>query len=240
MPDNQGNSKFIVLAPPIISGIFTVLAAGLAFWGNVAREDAEKAKKQAEDAVLSLRVPVGTIVPYAGDLSNPENVRLKEELEAAGWLVCDGGNIPTARQYDKLREYLNNKFGPNRLPDLQGRTPIGAGSYLDTWEALRDGEVVKVEENVERRIGEAPGHSMHMLRESEMPKHSHGLRTKDRIDLVIYSHTELSGAFDVNQGAGHGKQSRIKEVVFADPSGGSQPHDSMQPSLVVYYLIKAR
>lgn len=68
-------------------------------------------------------LPVGTIVAFAG-------ARIP-----SGWLACDGTEKEEA-QYPKLAELIRNTYGPAsdhkfKLPDLQGRVPLGNGRYVD-------------------------------------------------------------------------------------------------------------
>jgi microcystin-dependent protein len=60
------------------------------------------------------------LAPYAGATA------------PTGWLICDGGTF-SATAYPQLAQVLGSTYGTisgdnYRLPDLRGRTPIGAGT----------------------------------------------------------------------------------------------------------------
>ena len=62
----------------------------------------------------STQIPVGTIWPYAGDISG-------QNLVPRGWLLCDGSGIDG--RYVRLKELL----GVDNVPDLRGKYLGGAG-----------------------------------------------------------------------------------------------------------------
>jgi microcystin-dependent protein len=98
----------------------------------------ESISKQVESFRL-LAVPVGTVVPFAGPVSESEVDKPEDKLtvrsttqylEKNGWLVCDGR--PLRRDaypelYDKIREAHgggfdseSNRIGDFNLPDYRG------------------------------------------------------------------------------------------------------------------------
>jgi hypothetical protein len=68
-----------------------------------------------------LPIPVGTIMAYGGDTTNPT---VKEELKAKGWLPCDG-TAYSRSEYPDLASAIGNSFGVSgalfRVPDFRGR-----------------------------------------------------------------------------------------------------------------------
>lgn len=62
--------------------------------------------------------PTGSIMPYVGTTA------------PAGWLLCDGGSIPTGVYYDQLRIILGGAAGDGttKVPDLRGMFLRGAGT----------------------------------------------------------------------------------------------------------------
>lgn len=62
------------------------------------------------------RIPVGTIVPFAGTAN----------VAPQGWLLCDGSPVPAGTQYDRLRDVLaaadwDRPQSEVSLPDMRGR-----------------------------------------------------------------------------------------------------------------------
>ncbi|CAM2064228.1 Tail fiber protein [Sulfidibacter corallicola] len=221
MPPN----KFAVLAPPIISGVFAVLAAGVSVWGAMevtkAKDDTTKAKNEAENAVKGIRVPIGTIVAFAG---SKEDVPTEE-----GWMLCDGRTLP-ASGYKELESILRSRFGGEaRIPDFRGRGPIGAGKGEGT-----DGQGKPLSD---RLLGEALGAEKHMLIKNEMPRHRHSAKQPESMGhfpgekgrRYIWGGTGTDNDL-TGEGGGH------SELAW----GESVPHNNMQPSLAVNFIIKAK
>jgi microcystin-dependent protein len=95
------------------------------------------------------------------------------------------------------------------LPDLRGRTAVGAGQGL----------------GLSNRVYGTPlGEEMHQLTIAEMPSHSH-----TGTSIVATSGTNFYGAGNGNTGSN----------ITIPAQGGNQPHNTMQPSLVTNYIIKA-
>ena len=74
---------------------------------------------------LSVVIPVGVVLPYAGQ--NPPD----------GWLDCDGAAV-SRTTYAKLFIILGTAFGTGdgsstfNLPDMRGKTPMGADTMNST------------------------------------------------------------------------------------------------------------
>jgi microcystin-dependent protein len=148
-------------------------------------------------------MPVGSVLPYAG-VSLPN-----------GWLACDGSPVSRAA-YPELFSALGVTYGAGdgsttfNLPDLQGRTAIGAGQGTGLSN---------------RTLAQKPGEETHRLLTTEMPSHSH---TYTMGDLETYwGH----GAYN-NMWVGTGNSGTTGSA------GGDVAHNNMQPSLVLKYIIK--
>ena len=167
-------------------------------------EEIKKIKNERSESL-----PVGTIVAFAGS-SPPTN-----------WLFCDGSAIPDGENYQTLREVIGERFGTNRngaalLPDLQGRTVVGAG----------EGKGLSV-----RRIGYKDGAEVHVLSRNELPIHTHKPKS---FPVLINSPDGTAGnAF------GTGKGHIVSEGNPLENVGKNEAHNNMQPFLVVNYIIKA-
>ena len=132
-----------------------------------------------------------------------------------GWLLCDGSAI-SRTTYADLFAVIGTSFGEGdgsttfNLPDLRGR--VGVGKSSDTeFDTL----------------GEIGGEKKHTLTIDEMPRHDHG----------IYN-TNASGGdqtWTVSSAGSKGWGTNWKTTY----TGGSQPHNILQPYTVVNYIIKA-
>ncbi len=145
-----------------------------------------------------------------------------------GYATCDGQLLSIA-QNTALFSLLGTTFGGDGrvtfgLPDLRGRVPIhqGQGPGLTN-----------------RTMGEASGSETVTLISSQMPMHNH-----------LFAATNVSGALPTPNGNFLGATSD-SNVVFYRPTsdgstlnpqsiglaGGNQPHNNMQPYLVINFCI---
>lgn len=145
-------------------------------------------------------------------------------FEPRGWAFCNGQPLQIS-QYSALYSLLGTTYGGDgiatfQLPDLRGRVPVHAGSGTGLSP---------------RSPGDAIGHETVTLGPGQVPPHSH--------DLVV---ANVPSASDRAQG-----DMIARSQIFSDKSGatvtlnplsialtgGGQPHDNMQPSLCVNYII---
>lgn len=144
-----------------------------------------------------------------------------------GWAWCDGQLLPLS-QNTALFSLLGTTYGGNgksnfALPDLQGRAPMhpGQGPGL----SLHD-------------LGETGGSETVSLLESEIPSHSHQMRS---INDVGDTNIPTGNGFARSSGAAIFNASASGLVSMSDnslaPAGGDQPHNNMMPYLTVYFCI---
>lgn len=145
-------------------------------------------------------------------------------FEPRGWAFCNGQPLQIS-QYSALYSLLGTTYGGDgiatfNLPDLRGRVPVHAG----TGQGLSP-----------RSPGDAFGQEAVTLGPTQVPPHSH--------DLVV---ANVPSSSDRAQG-----DMIARSQIFSDKpgaalslnplsiavSGGGQPHDNMQPSLCVNYII---
>jgi|TARA_R110000787_G_scaffold277477_1_gene386844 microcystin-dependent protein len=131
-----------------------------------------------------------------------------------GFMLCDGAELLASENAD-LFSAIGTTYGVGqapgsfKLPDFRGRAPIGAGQ----GDGLTD-----------RVIGVAEGAETHQLTVDEMPSHTHRLP----YPVAAYANGGTN-QFNFNTNG------TLNEVSSA---GGDQPHNNMQPFLVVNYIIK--
>ncbi|HVZ41503.1 MAG TPA: tail fiber protein [Candidatus Kapabacteria bacterium] len=145
-----------------------------------------------------------------------------------GYATCDGQLLSIA-QNTALFSLLGTTFGGDGrvtfgLPDLRGRVPIhqGQGPGLTN-----------------RTMGEVSGSETVTLINSEMPMHNH-----------LFSTTNVSGALGQPNGNFLAASSSNQVAIYRPTSdgstlnpqaiglaGGNQPHNNMQPYLVINFCI---
>lgn len=137
-----------------------------------------------------------------------------------GWLLCDGRIVEQA-DYPELFEVIGTTYGyysrtDFKLPDLRGRVAVGKNTVIDT-------ETPDTDFN---ELGKTGGEKTHTLTIDEMPSHKHGFQANN--DFHAQSGTD---AWIFKGGRNDG---------FILETGGSQPHNNLQPYLVTNFIIKAK
>lgn len=144
--------------------------------------------------------------------------------------ACNGAMLSIS-QNPALFSLLGTQFGGDgmttfALPDLRGRTPVGAGGSVDSaWQAAAYG------------LGEAGGVEAVTLQLSEVPAHTHSARG--------------SAAPATGRNPSNALYATVDTAIYAAPSagtvtlanasvaaaGGGQPHGNMQPYETVNFVI---
>lgn len=101
-----------------------------------------------------MNLPIGTVLPYAGSGSTES------------WIICDGRAL-SRMDYPELFAVIGEHFGGDgpegdefNVPDLRGRTVIGAGDGTGLTPRYR---------------AETVGAETHQLTVDEMPAHTHAI-----------------------------------------------------------------
>jgi microcystin-dependent protein len=133
--------------------------------------------------------------------------------EPAGWLFCNGQSTAS---YASLAAVV----GAN-VPDLRGRAPIGVGTGAGL---------------TARALGDTTGTETHALTQSQMPRHNHGINPA----AIVGTGTTGTGAYSPT---GNDNQQAVT-TFFTGGDGTDEaaenalPHNIMQPSLAVNFIIK--
>jgi microcystin-dependent protein len=143
-----------------------------------------------------------------------------------GWAFCNGQLLPI-NQNQALFALLGTTYGGNgqtnfALPDLRGKVPVSFGSGFT--------------------LGQQGGQTAHTLTQSEMPEHTHFLNNNLAVTDANTNATlgEPTSNYWANSGKSTWSTSQPNQVMHPSAVtnvGGSQPHNNMQPYLVLNFII---
>lgn len=141
-----------------------------------------------------------------------------------GWALCNGQLLPI-NQNQALFSLLGTSFGGNgttnfALPDLRGRTPVGTSNGP----------------------GGRGGEDTHTLTVSEIPAHTHSINVAT---AAVAGRQRLSpanavlGASPNPSATLYGQSSAPVALAPGNigATGGGQPHNNIQPTLCLNYII---
>ncbi len=213
----------------VIAAIGVVVALGATLIGGYSwmdnRLDAleEKPKQPSATITPDQSLPIGTIVAYGG-VKPPE-----------GWLLCQGQKIKD--KYPDLKDVIGHAFKKEkddlgideyRLPDLRGKTVIGAGSGKVHNPGSKERALSS------RELGKEHGYENHLLTIEEIPMHVHQVKQPlDDFSLDAMQPGEIKRVW-------RGQPSIGSWETELGPKNGGNSHNNMQPSLVVNFIIKAK
>ncbi len=162
------------------------------------------------NALLALAMPTGAILPFGGSTI------------PTGFLECDGSAV-SRYTYATLFAAIGTTWGAGdgsttfNLPDLRGRSPLGAG----TGSGL-----------TARTLGGTGGAETVALATSELPSHNHQIKGAD--GSTIYKYT-TGGA---NPRVAGVADSTSSTVYTTENNGSGSAHANMHPYAVVKFMIK--
>ena len=140
------------------------------------------------------------------------------------WAFCNGALLPIS-QYNILFNLIGTTYGGDgqtnfQLPNLQGRIPIHQGSNGVTTYT----------------IGQVGGAEKVTIAQAQYPTHTHNLMAS-----ANPANSSTAGNSTVAQGpTAYTTQSpptTPMNALMVGSSGGSQPHDNMQPYQVLNWVI---
>lgn len=142
-----------------------------------------------------------------------------------GWAYCNGQLLSIA-QNQALFSILGTTYGGDgittfALPDLRGRTPVHAGTN-----PIGVNPVV---------LGQAAGEQNHTLLISEMPAHNHLVLASEAVGSNSDPTNEFFASSTENIYNATPDVTLTPQTIAA--TGGSQPHNNMQPYLVLNFVI---
>lgn len=185
--------------------------------------------------------PIGTVMPFAGNYA------------PKGWLRCDGRSVQISKA-QVLFSVIGITYGGDgktffKLPDLKGRITIGSGqgSGLSNYQEGQQGGIYEVG-----------------LTSYQMPSHTHSFQNDFPTGASpnILNSTDAAKVPDPESGgyfpAAANREDNKENVKYFGPptntvngqeikgsngpslaiEGGGLPHNNIQPSLVMNYMIK--
>jgi len=161
---------------------------------------------------------IGQIIMFAGN------------FEPQGWAFCNGQLLPIA-QNTALFSILGTTYGGNGtttfgLPNLQGRVPMhwGNGAGLTP-----------------RSLGETAGEENVTLLAAQMPAHTHSLAANSSNGDQPSPSSNVPAVVNDGGRTQYPGYSSTPNATMAQAAisitGGSQPHDNLQPFQCVSFII---
>jgi microcystin-dependent protein len=159
--------------------------------------------------------------PYVGE------IRLfAGNFAPLGWQSCDGSLIPI-EENEALYQLIGTTYGGDgqsnfAVPDLRGRTAMHFGTGAS---------------GVNHQVGETAGTEQVTLTSQQIPNHTHAFAAST-------SPGSVSGPQNAVLGSAPGVTMFIRDAPgtplpanLVAPSGGSQPHSNLMPTLTMKYII---
>jgi microcystin-dependent protein len=166
---------------------------------------------------------VGTVILYVAGGTPP-----------ASWMTCDGSAV-SRTTYPDLFTAIGTTYGAGdgsttfNLPDLRGRTAIGVGQGTGL---------------TNRILAASGGEETHQLTIAELASHTHTITVNPHnhtLDLWWLSGTTSAGGganWSTAYSAGAGYTQNATATASAANTGSGTAHNTMQPFLVLSYIIK--
>jgi microcystin-dependent protein len=145
----------------------------------------------------------------------------------AGWAMCQGQSMAISEN-DTLFTLIGTTYGGDgqetfNLPDLQGRAPMHMGQGPGLSQNYTEGEAAGVESVT--------------LTTNQIPIHNHSfLASIDAAGSTDPTNQTIAQTSQIHMFT-QDVTNRQMNASALTPVGGSQPHDNMQPYLVITFII---
>ncbi len=204
------------MAATKISALVALAAADAATADDllvVVDTSATTTKKMTISALLSLIVPSGSVIQFAGSTA------------PSGWLLCYGQAI-SRTTYADLFTAISTTYGTGdgsttfNLPDYRGRVLAGKDDMGGTSANRLTNQSGGLNGDT---LGATGGSETHTLTTAEMPAHVHNIRHA----------TDGAGGSQYLSGGGSNNAG-----VDTSSTGGGGAHNNVQPTIIANFIIK--
>jgi microcystin-dependent protein len=164
--------------------------------------------------------------PYVGEIR-----MFGGNFAPAGWAFCNGQTIPISEN-EALFQLIGTTYGGDgqetfQLPNLQSRVPIHMGQGPD---------------GTTYQIGEAAGVETVTLTTSQIPSHNHTVNAASTGQQQAPGSNTLPSTVTAASAVNPHAYGPLNTAVQLNSNtigigGGSQPHENMQPFLVISFII---
>lgn len=150
----------------------------------------------------------------------------------ANWALCQGQTLSIA-QFNALFAVIGTFYGGDgkttfKLPNLSGQAVVGTGQGPGLSQY---------------NIGAVTGTENVALTLNQLPAHLHQLTASFQVQTTAAGQANPTGGFlagtnnpQYSEGAGSGTMAPLAQGTTV-PTGGSEPHSNMMPSLTINYII---
>lgn len=143
-----------------------------------------------------------------------------------GWAFCDGQLLAVSTN-DALFSLFGTLYGGDGrstfgLPDLRGRVPVHAGQGPGLSQ---------------RRLGAKGGAENVTLTTNQLPSHRHALTASSADANAGVGPTGMLATTRSDSYGKEGSPDKRMATAAITPTGGSQPHTNMAPSLGLHYIV---
>ncbi|HET9651804.1 MAG TPA: tail fiber protein [Usitatibacter sp.] len=158
--------------------------------------------------------------PYVGEIR-----MFAGNFAPLGWMFCSGQLLPIVGN-ETLFQLIGTTYGGDgqatfALPDLRGRVPIGMG----TGPGLST-----------RTLAEAGGVESVTLTTQQVPQHNHAMSASNDVPTLSTPGNNVTGQAATKLYRA-GSPSVTLDPQSVGSTGGSQPHNNLQPLLCVDFII---
>jgi microcystin-dependent protein len=146
----------------------------------------------------------------------------------AGWMTCDGQLLPIS-EYEILFNLIGTTYGGDgqstfALPNLAGRVPVHMGTNSSTGSSYTIGEMAGVQ-SVTLTTQQIPTHTHTPIADSAQAS-----TNQTTPQNMYYGTTAATKIYST-------KTTSLQTMLTLPTSGGSQPHENMQPYLALTFII---
>ena len=158
--------------------------------------------------------------PYVGEIR-----MFGGNFAPAGWAFCDGQLLPISEN-EVLFQLIGTTYGGDgqetfALPNLQSRMPLHFGT---------------TPANVVYPMAQMAGTEQETLTTQQIPVHAHALVASEAAADQPAVNNNMPGEATKRFYVSPGTATAMSNMGIG-PTGGSQPHENMQPYLVISFII---